>query len=281
MAVCLAGFAFMQAEAAEQGDTLVFEQVDKVRIETRDTIQRITITGMKDEPDMQYVQRISIPDTSAVRRQMRNIKDFNKIVIPRRDGKPSKWSSSLHANFGLGTLTGHGDMDVMRGVAWEIGMAVTADWNPFGKQNTWSVGLGIDYRTFKAPKDLYWTKNAGPMQFAPFTAAQENHDASLSITSLQLPFFYTHKFDQRGRWSVALGALLNLNFGRIHRNYEVDCEDYDVDAAARGVRLFTVEGMAIVDTPILPSLYVRYAPMTVFKENKGPKMHMLTFGICI
>ena len=47
-----------QAKAAEANDTLVIENVDKVKIETRDTVQRIVITGSKDDPQLQYEQRI-------------------------------------------------------------------------------------------------------------------------------------------------------------------------------------------------------------------------------
>ena len=279
MALSLMAMAGATAGATEQGDTLVFERVDKVRIETRDTVQRIVINGMKGEPDMRYEQRIAIADTSAVRRQLR-MEDFNKVRIPRSDGKPSKWSSSFHLNIGLGTLTGTDDVDVMRGVGFEIGLAVTADWNPFGKKNTWSLGLGYDYRTFKAPKNLYCAKDGGVMHFVQADPTWEDPDARFGVSSLQFPFYYTHTFDARGRWNVALGALFNFNFGRIHRSYDINYEHYDVDAAARGVRLFTVEGFAVVDVPYLPPLYVRYAPMSVFKDDKGPDMHMLTFGIC-
>ena len=93
-----------QAKAAEANDTLVIENVDKVKIETRDTVQRIVINGMKNDPEFHYVQRISIPDSSAVRRTMKSVRDFNKITIKKKDGTQSKWDNSYHVNIGLNTM---------------------------------------------------------------------------------------------------------------------------------------------------------------------------------
>lgn len=110
LAVLIAGSASQTALATEIGDTLVLEKVDKVRIETRDTVQRIVINGVKDDPYFHYSQRISIPDTSAVRRKMPNLKDFNKVVIKGNDdGKTPKVEGSAHLYVGMGTMTGAPD----------------------------------------------------------------------------------------------------------------------------------------------------------------------------
>ena len=102
LALLLAGAAGQTALATETGDTLVLEKVDRVKIETRDTVQRIVISGMKDDPYFQYTQRISIPDTSAVRRKMSDLKGFNKVVVKTRtaspaSGKPRDTSTSAWA----------------------------------------------------------------------------------------------------------------------------------------------------------------------------------------
>lgn len=280
MMLAFSFFAASKVAATEQGDTLVFEKVDLVKIETRDTVQRIIISGTKDERQLHYLQRIAIPDTTAVRRHMMNVGDFNRRCDHRRDGGKSHWGASFHANFGLATLPGIGNSEVMRGVGLECGFALTADWNPFGKKNTWRAGLGLNYRSYQAPKGKYWSKEGGEMHLEPFSDGLEHCSANLGVYSLQLPIVCTHKFDSRGRWSVSLGALVNWNFGQTHRSYEINKEDYNVGAAARGLRPFTVEGLAIVDVPYLPPLYVRYAPMTVFKDGRGPKMRQLSFGIC-
>ena len=145
LAVLIAGSA-SQADATEIGDTLVLEKVDKVRIETRDTVQRIVINGVKDDPYFHYSQRISIPDTSAVRRKMPNLKDFNKVVIKGNDdGKTPKVEGSASVCW-----YGHDDGSSRRlfvvARLRKFGVGGTADWHPFGKKNVWSTGLLLGFR---------------------------------------------------------------------------------------------------------------------------------------
>ena len=279
VAVAFVCGAALGAGASEVSDTLVFEQVDKVRIETRDTVQRIVISGQKDDPEMHYVQRISIPDTTAVRRQMRNVRDFNKIVITRRDDKPSKWSGSIHLNFGLTTLPGIPDGDVVRGIGFEAGIGLTADYNPFGKKNQWSVGLGFGYRHFEAPKNRYWTRQSGVMTLVPFDDAQTDRNASMYVSSIELPLLYTHRFDDRGRWAFSLGVIGRYNMGGTDRRYELAGEVYHVDGGL-SVRPFSVDGLAVLKLRYLPAFYVRYSPMSFFRDDRGPKFRQLTFGVC-
>ena len=57
-------------------------------------------------------------------------------------------------------------------------------------------------------------------------------------------------------------------------------EEHDVTISKSGMKPFTVDGVVMVDTPWLPMLYCKYSPMTLFKNDRGPKMHQLSFGIC-
>ena len=69
------------ALAIEANDTLVIEDAKKVKIETRDTVQRIVISGTKEDPDFHYMQRISIPDTNAVRRTLKNTRCTRRVRL--------------------------------------------------------------------------------------------------------------------------------------------------------------------------------------------------------
>ena len=189
LAVLIAGSASQTALATEIGDTLVLEKVDKVRIETRDTVQRIVINGVKDDPYFHYSQRISIPDTSAVRRKMPNLKDFNKVVIKGNDdGKTPKVEGSAHLYVGMGTMTGAPD-GYSLWPAFEFGVGGTADWHPFGKKNVWSTGLLLGFRTCHVKSNRYLAKDdMGVVSFVPYDAAtQKKTHSSLSIFSLQVP----------------------------------------------------------------------------------------------
>lgn len=91
VAAILFGCLATSASAVEAQDTLVIEEANKVKIETRDTVQRIVISGMKNDPEFHYVQRISIPDSSAVRRSIVSVRDFNKTNILKKKNENSKW----------------------------------------------------------------------------------------------------------------------------------------------------------------------------------------------
>lgn len=55
MAIVLMGSLAKPVLAVEGQDTLVIENANKVKIETRDTVQRIVISGYKDDPEFHYV----------------------------------------------------------------------------------------------------------------------------------------------------------------------------------------------------------------------------------
>jgi len=269
----------VMAKAEMVGDTIVIEQVNKVKIETRDTVQRIVINGSKDDPNFQYMQRISIPDTSAVRRSFKSVKDFNKITIKDRDGKPSKWQSSFHLNVGLNAVLGAPDEYEFR--LWpsvEIGLKWLMDWHPYGKQNVWSAGLGFNYRELASKDDQYWVKVNDVMGLAPYTNEAERN-TSLKVTTLEVPVMYTHYFDKKQKWGLTLGAVLGWNYyARANRTFELGDEEFDINLKKIGHRPITVEPLAIVRIPSFPDIYCKYSPMKFFKDNRGPKMNTLSFG---
>jgi len=270
----------MMASAEIIGDTIIIEEVKKVKIETRDTVQRIVISGSKDDSQFQYTQRISIPDTSAVRRTIKSVKDFNKISIPGKDGKPSKWQGSSHIFLGLNTMVSAPDgYDFKLWPSWELGLSLLADFRPYGKQNKWSTGLGITFHNYKMDSDKHWAKDANDyMITTPFTGVEETY-CSLKIYSLNVPVMYTHYFDNKQKWGVTLGAILNWNFSAVgYREFEVDNEAYEVETKKIGHNPITVDGMVIAHIPSFPDIYCKYSPMKVFKNDRGPKMHQLSFG---
>lgn len=269
--------------ASNVGDTLVIEKVDRVKIETRDTVQRIAISGMKDDPDFFYTQRISIPDTTAVRRKFSSMKDFNRVVVTTKaDGKTPKVMGSAHLYVGLGTMTGAPE-GYSLWPAFEFGIGGTADWYPFGKKNSWSTGLLLGVRLNHVKSDRYLAKDAQDMvSFVPYDAAtQKNTSSSLNTFSLQVPLVYTHYFDDKCNWMLSLGALVNFNIvAEAYRHYTFNNEDYDVSTGRLGQRPVTIDPVVIFDAPYIPAIYCRYSPMTFFKDGRGPKMHQLSFGIC-
>jgi len=273
------------ALAIEMTDTLVIENPNKVKIETRDTVQRIVISGSKDDAAFHYTQRISIPDTSAVRKNITSVRDFNKIKLSRSD--KSKWSSSLHMNLGLGTMLDAPDPCKFK--LWpsvDFGISYTMDYHPFGKKNVWSIGLGFNYSQYYSSDDYFWAKDAQKMLgLVPYGATQSERKTRLDVFSINVPLLYTHHFDVKKRWYVTVGALVNFNTGASARRfYEApdankNKEEYDVKTKSIGQRPVTIDGIVKLGNPFLP-VYCKYCPMTFFKDGRGPKMHQLSFGFC-
>jgi len=283
VAAFLLGCLATNVSATETTDTLVIEDANKVRIETRDTVQRIVISGMKEDPEFHYVQRISIPDSSAVRRTIKSVRDFNKIVIKNKDGKPSKWTSSGHFNIGLGTMLDAPDgFDFKLWPSFDLGIGSTWDYHPFGKQNEWSIGWGINWNMYRLSNDTYLTKDAQNMVVTmPYPAGVDERNTMLNRFSLQLPLMYTHYFDKKQDWSLSLGAIVNWNvYGTASRHYCQGDEEHDITMKHIGQMPFTFDGIVKVGMPWLPDLYVKYSPSKFFRDSRGPKMQQLSFGIC-
>ena len=277
--LALLAFTGLAAQAEAVGDTLVIEKPSSVKIETRDTVQRIVINGSKDDDQFHYVQRISIPDSSAVRRTMKSVKDFNKIAIKSKDGKPSKWEASGHIFFGMNLLTSTpDDYDFNPGL--ELGLSVLGDWRPFGRQNVWSIGLGIELRHYGYTSKKLLDKDANNM-LVPYAFADQQDDrkSSIILNELQVPVMYTHYFDKRQKWGLSLGAIVNWNMSAVSSySYETGDRKYDVTVKKIGIHPFTVDGLAILHIPSFPDLYCKYCPMELFKDNRGPEAHQLSFG---
>ena len=119
------------------------------------------------------------------------------------------------------------------------------------------------------------------MTLALYAACQTDTRSSLFVFSVQVPLLYTHYFDKKRDWALTVGAIVNWNaMGEALYSYEEDGEEHDVTISKSGMKPFTVDGVVMVDTPWLPMLYCKYSPMTLFKNDRGPKMHQLSFGIC-
>lgn len=279
LTAALLGCLASQSFAEVVNDTIVIEDVKKVKIETRDTVQRIVISGSKDDSQFHYVQRIAIPDTSAVRRTIKSVKDFNKIQV-KNDGKPTKWETSAHFNLGLCTMLDAPDgYDFKLWPSWEVGFNFLADWRPYGKKNVWSIGLAFDWRTYRMDKDSHWEKTGDVMALAPNPANIDAKRTSLNVFSLGIPVMYTHYFDNDAKWGITLGGIVNFNTGsHANQRYEIDDYHYDVKLKSIGQQVVTVDGLAIVRIPSFPDLYCKYSPMKYFKDGRGPKMHQISFG---
>ena len=145
-------------------------------------------------------------------------KKIDKIKICKskyEDSMKGEVDLSFRLNVGMNTMTGApDDYSFKIWPSWDFGMAVTADWFPFGARNSWSIGLGVNWRKYRSGKDTYWVKGEGnAMMLTPYAEGLDHHKTTLHVFSLQVPVLYTHYFDDDQDWYVTLGALINFNTG--------------------------------------------------------------------
>ena len=118
------------------------------------------------------------------------------------------------------------------------------------------------------------------MMLVPYEEGLEKTYSSLNVARFAVPLLYKHSFDKRCRWSLTLGAMVNFNIaGSASRHFTVGDEDYDITLNHIGVRPVTIEPVVMFNAPYVPTIYCKYSPMTMFKDGRGPKMKLLTFGI--
>lgn len=224
-----------------------------------------------------------VSDTLDVDREVTSVKDINKVSLDKK-GKDSKVNMSFHLALGFSTMVGvPADYTVKVGPALENSWSLNVDWRPFGKKNEWSLGFAIGWRHYRFGNATYLSKDAqGIVGQTPYPDGLTDRRSSMRIFSLQVPIMYTHNFDQKGRWSVSLGAIVNFNTGaRSTRSYTLNEEDYSINTYKIEQRPVTIDAMLVVETPYFLPLYCKYSPMSVFKKDRGPKMHQLSFGIFI
>jgi hypothetical protein len=274
------GFA-TQVHAETVGDTITLEKVSKVKIETCDTLQRIVINGKKHDHDFYYSQRIAIKSPDDVRREYKGVKSFGKITIKKKDGEDSKFSTSGNLDIGLCTMTSApSDYSFKLWPSFEVALSYLFNYHPFGELNEWSIGFGIDWRSYKMSNDYQFEKNSSgdlvPQAYAP---TMSDVSTRLYTFSLQIPILYTHHFGNSDGWGFTLGGIVNFNTGaHFNSDYSIDDYDYDIDTNKIGQRPVTIDIMGAVDIPGFANIYCKYSPMKYFK-NGGPEMHQLSFGI--
>ena len=52
--------------------------------------------------------------------------------------------------------------------SFEIGIGSTWDWHPYGNQNEWSIGWGLNWRTYAMNDETHWKKDNDVMHLQPY-----------------------------------------------------------------------------------------------------------------
>ena len=272
------------ANATEMNDTVTFSNPTKVTVMTNDSVQKIKVTGKKDDESFRYETTVAIDKTKT------STKIFKKVA-----GDDAKWVIDLGIGWSAPTNTpnGHG-FAVFRSA--EIFFGLRYCYTPTGKTQTYSTGLWCDWRTYGLPhsgKSYINKTKEDIVTFGNYTA-EGNDDYSgvnsrINIFSLSVPFLFTQKFGKKSKSSFSIGPVVNFNLrGRINNDYTDGDNDVEISTKGFDYNVVTVDFMGILKSGGI-GLYFKYSPMSVLKKNsvtaadgtiiENPQFKALSFGL--
>jgi hypothetical protein len=163
--------------------------------------------------------------------------------------------------------------------SWEFNLTVLQyDYTPKNLKTTFSVGLGVDWRTYTLKgHDKAFAKLFDYVAVGDAEIAGEKLKSNIRTTALSMPLLVKQTFSKN--FAVSVGAQLNWNFyGRVHNYYKQGDDEVDIYTKNIGQRPFTVDVLGIVHVWEL-GVYCKYSPMSVLKKNRGVEFQSLAFGV--
>ena len=264
-------------------DTLVVNYPHKVTVISGDSLQTIRIEGRHDDPAFRYENTIQLVDSNYVSDLTVNSDrwEFSLPIGEKRKGKRAERAGTTHLGFGwCNALNGPDNMDIAMGSSWEIFWTIF-QWNytPKGGRNTWSTGIGIDWRNYRMKGHWHFDKTPDDNVVVVPYKSVDVHDqfSRIKVFSLQVPLLYRYRIGSG--FSLSVGSILNLNLhSSLKTRYKINGEKFKETCNDANVNPVTLDFMGIVSTPLV-SMYVKYSPCNVLKSAHAPKFQSLSVGI--
>ena len=197
-----------------------------------------------------------------------------------QDEKESNWSVVLNGlYFGIGT---HNTLDIINN-AFEIGVlnlcAVKYDTQ---KGQSVSVGVGIGNKSYSLKRPFMFDRDidspALGIGIYPDGAVQRS--SRLYVHSVQFPMMFRQELPYN--WRLTFAGIINWNYKVTATNhYEINDIDYDICQKGLKQNNCSFDWLGAVSFNGF-SVYCRYRPAKVLKNNYGPRIHdTWTVGIGI
>ena len=146
------------------------------------------------------------------------------------------------------------------------------------------IGLGLDWRNYKATADARWLQpnGNGGVEWGDAPEGANVRATQLKVFSLQLPLMYTWRIPKSYlKWRM--GPILNFNtYSSIKGIYDDSasnrCEYFTKNFGRRPV---TVDLFASLSYQNVLGVYVRYSPMRVLNDASPINFTPLSLGITL
>ncbi len=92
-----------------------------------------------------------------------------------------------------------------------------------------------------------------------------------------MPLLVKQRFGKN--FAISLGAQLNWYcYARLHNDYRIDDEEFEVGTKDIGHRPITVDVLGIIHLANGFGIYCKYSPMSVMKKDRGPEFKSISVG---
>lgn len=202
----------------------------------------------------------------------------NVIKIAKGADEDDAWS--MHFNFGVNIPTNTHGLDFAPFRSWEFGWTVAQyDWTPKNSKTTLSAGAGIEFRnyTLSGHDNIFVVAN-NEVGVGQRDGSISELSSSLYTFGFAVPLLVKQRFSKN--FAISLGAQLNWYcYGRVHNQYEIGDNSFDVNTRGIKYRPLTVDILGIVHVAKSFGFYCKYSPMSVMKKNYGPEFKSVSVGI--
>lgn len=205
-------------------------------------------------------------------------KGKSETDIVLRDGENDKWT--MHLGVGVNLVTGAPDAyEFAPFKSWDIQWTVVQyDYTPKNAKQTYSIGLGLNWRNYGLKDNgTAFLKAGDVVGLAEFPNNAGSRYSSVQTLAINVPLLFTQKVSKDV--SITVGPIVNFNAGGwVKRSFELGDDEYDVSTRKIGQAPVTVDVFGMVDIDGF-GLFCKYSPMKVFKKDRGPEFNSVTLGL--
>lgn len=148
--------------------------------------------------------------------------------------------------------------------------------------HAFSIGIGLTWRSYPLKNTQTFSVSEGVLGYSSYSGSSTLKRSRLKVFSLSFPALWHFTF--ANKHSLVVGPIVNINthasVKTVVTNGNTDAEEY-VSGSSIGRRIITVDAYGAINILGGVSAYVRYSPMNVLKEGRGPRLKPLSFGLAI
>ncbi len=255
---------------------LITESTDGTLITVTDTL-----TGAEQSHFVSYAPGAKVSTSQHSSKTTLNIPGFNCMS---RKNQKSGWAVGIDGLcVGLNQAT---DQTGGGGLQWsksfEINWLSCINVGYVFSRSRIYLGLGFDWRNFKATADGRWLQPSenGGIEWGEAPEGVDVKSTNLKVFSLQLPLMYEWKIPKS--WlKLKVGPILNFNtYASLKGIYEDkagnECEYFTKDFDCRDM---TVDFFGCLSYHNALGIYVRYSPMKMMKTGSPINFTPFTVGV--